>query len=314
MRRRQRSFDSSVALRWIARPRKLRGDLGPSTRSSRFAHTNVLARWSIAIADPRVRWISELAPVRHYGALLGVIAEIWPKGWIRQERLRSLLEVLFGSFLRTERAVGYLESLDPRFRDAAIEALAESPAPQVAAALAFAALRDVGTETYFEWQPFLEPGLGWGVFDPSDAAADLATALCSTHVTAAILSTRLSNVSTYVDDPHWCLRVAAELGLDAVRIAAAKHPVYNVEIDADGLIDLLNDPRSVALLRAGLIYRTGSGIRLRAGSDVIAVATGKLLFGRVQGRTVSSAQPITDSILDGLVDGRRVVQCAIAAG
>jgi len=73
---------------------------------------NVLHRWALAVADPRVRWLSELAPVRHFEYLLAALAQIWVQpDWIPEHRLTRLLETLLGAFVQTERAPGYLASL-----------------------------------------------------------------------------------------------------------------------------------------------------------------------------------------------------------
>lgn len=208
---------------------------------------NVLARWSSAVSDPRVRWVSEFAPVRHYSALLARIGEIWPQGWIRHQRLRTLLTILFGAFIGTDRTVGFLGSLDEVDRARAMEVLASTQAPAVGAALASVALRGAGTDAYFEWQVFLGRAIAWGVFDPSEAAAALARALGGGHLDANDLQVGFETIMRYDDDAHWCPRVADELGLPVVRIRRVNHPEYSVEVDADGISDLLGDPRAPAL-------------------------------------------------------------------
>jgi hypothetical protein len=75
---------------------------------------NVLARWCQAVGDSRLRWIDPLAPVINYTELLGALAECWAgkyfqaNGAVRVDRIATLLGILFTSFIRGERTVGYL--------------------------------------------------------------------------------------------------------------------------------------------------------------------------------------------------------------
>ena len=84
---------------------------------------NVLVRWALALNDSRVEWFAETAQIRHYAALLGVLAEIWPKGWIAHERLRTILGLLFEAFVLGERSTGYLGAKRESERARPLEAL-----------------------------------------------------------------------------------------------------------------------------------------------------------------------------------------------
>jgi hypothetical protein len=275
---------------------------GPGEPKVGLRAYNVLVRWSLALTDNRVsNWYGETAQVRHYCALLGAIAEIWPQGWIQRDRLGKLLGVLFGAFIKRERSTGYLGGMTEAERAAALAALVETAAPEVAAALAYAVMRDTGTDTFFEWQPFLVPGLAWGVLRPSAAAATLASSLIGSAVTADALSARLDFVTSYTDDDHWCERISAELGTGLVKIGKVAHPLYGVEVSAQGLGNVLADPRAVALARAALSYRRGSGVRLRADGAIVAVALGRPIYAAVSGREFSSIEPINADKLEALV-------------
>jgi hypothetical protein len=275
---------------------------GPGEPKVGLRAYNVLVRWSLALTDNRVsRRYGETAQVRHYSALLSAIAEIWPQGWIKRDRLVKLLGVLFGAFIRRERATGYLGGMTEDERAPALAALAETPAPEVAAALAYAALRDAGTDAFFEWQPFLIPGVAWGVFRPSAAAASLASSLVGSAVTEDALSARLDFVASYTDDDHWCERISALLGTGHVKIDRVAHPLYGVEVSAQGLGNVLTDPRAVALARAALSYRRGAGVRLRADGAIVAIALGRPIFAAVSGREFSSIEPVNADKLEALV-------------
>src|SRR5205085_11672321 len=57
---------------------------------------------------PRLRWIDPLAPVRNYAALLTALAECWECKYLPRERTALLLQILFGSFIRSEWSAGYM--------------------------------------------------------------------------------------------------------------------------------------------------------------------------------------------------------------
>jgi hypothetical protein len=162
-------------------------------------------------------------------------------------------------------------------------------------------LRDAGTDAFFEWQPFLIPGVAWGVFRPSAAAASLASSLVGSAVTEDALSARLDFVASYTDDDHWCERISALLGTGHVKIDRVAHPLYGVEVSAQGLGNVLTDPRAVALARAALSYRRGAGVRLRADGAIVAIALGRPIFAAVSGREFSSIEPVNADKLEALV-------------
>jgi hypothetical protein len=120
-------------------------------------------------------------------------------------------------------------------------------------------------------------------------------------VTADALSARLDFVTSYTDDDHWCERISAELGTGLVKIGKVAHPLYGVEVSAQGLGNVLADPRAVALVRAALSYRRGSGVRLRADGAIVAVALGRPIYAAVSGREFSSIEPINADKLEALV-------------
>ena len=135
--------------------------------------TNVLRRWSRALADPRLRWLSELAPVRNYLALLMATGALWQEEVLDQARAATVLEDLFGSFVRRERTEGYLAALDDNARQQALAALPDE-AGELAAALLYCALRPEAPwgGYIFDWQPFVIAGLEWGVFSPGQRTLD----------------------------------------------------------------------------------------------------------------------------------------------
>jgi hypothetical protein len=262
---------------------------------------NVLHRWSLAVADPRVRWLSDLAPVRHFEHLVGALAQIWVQpDWLAEHRLRSLLQTLLGTFIRTERAPGYLASLPDDERATALAALADGPAPAYAAGLAYLALRSEQPASFFDWQPFLTPGLEWNVYAPDDRSSELVGNASALRPTAAQIQERLVAVSSYIDDEHWCQRRAEQLGFADVRISRSGNPLYPVDLQVKGANGLLEDPRLVSLVRDALAYRSEQGIRLRAGSDILTLSLGRPMYGLVGGADVETLDRVDSDSLGQL--------------
>lgn len=273
----------------------------PSQRLAVRAY-NVLHRWSLAVADPRIRWLSESAPLVHYIGLLGALLRIWQqREWIPEHRLAKIAKTLFGAFIRTERTTGYLEALGEAERVEFLAQIRTSAAPQVAAAIAFAALRSATPDEFFEWQPFLTRGLEWDVFAPGDETGALVASLVGLKPTSEAVTTRLEMIADYTDDEHWCRRQREELGFSELLLSEFNNPNYPLEIRLDAEIDLRADPRVVALAIEALAYADVPGVRLRSGSDVLAVGLDKPVYGFVRGSEVDSAAPITAALLDELI-------------
>lgn len=263
---------------------------------------NVLHRWSLAVADPRVRWLSDLAPVRHYELLLAAFTQIWvqQEAWIPEHRMAKLLETLLGTFVRTDRAAGYLARLADEDRAQALAALASGPGPGLAAGLIYLALRNAAPATFFDWQPFLVPGLDWGVVVATPASAGLVASASTLNPSAAQIQKRLDQIARYIDDEHWCARRADELGLQRITLSPSDNPFYPLRVQAAGAGHLLTDPRIATLVREVLAYRRETGLRLTSGNDVLAIAVGLPMYGRVGGREIATNDPITIEALSEL--------------
>ncbi len=260
---------------------------------------NLLDRWSRAIGDPRLAWINPLAPVRNYAALVGAVGECWKGGYLPADRATRLAETLFGTFIRTEGAPGYLAALTDVQRAEALKAL-RPEARSVAAAVAYAALVPIwqgqssAREQVFTWQPFVVPGREWGVFAGDEAAARLAGVFVGKAVPVEDVANRLEWAACYIDDPHWCLAVQRELGLRKVSIRAdQQHPLYDITIEVQGVADSLGDARLVALMQRALDYRHGRGIVLRLPDGRLSVHLGDLAYARFGPRDFAAKEPIT---------------------
>jgi hypothetical protein len=290
----------------------------PSQRLAARAY-NVLRRWCLAVADPRIRWLSEHAPVRHYVALLGALVRVWQqRDWLPEHRLAALANTLFGAFIRTDRTSGYIETLSDAEREEVLVELRNTAAAQHAAALAFAALHRAGTDEFFEWQPFLTRGVALGIFVPGAETGSLIASMVDARPTPQEVKDRLSVVTAYTDDEHWARRQCAELGFKEVELRDLDNPNYPLEIMVEGGVDLLLDPRVVALAREALAYESARGVRVRSGSDLLAVALDKPVYGIAGGREVESRDPVSDSTLarmigDGVAFGAIVGKYAQSA-
>ena len=278
------------------------------TQRLRVRAYNVLWRWSSAVADPRVRWFGELAPVRHYLGLLGALARIWPQAhmpndedrWLTADQLGRLTSNLFGAFIRPANGHGYLAGLDAEQRRAAVELLGQHGAPETAAALAFCALHGANPDSFFAWQPYLVPGRGWGVIHVDKRAAGLASACLGKKVTETDLADRLRLVATYMDDAHWCAQAATTWGYPAVALRDAGNPNIPLELDVPAAEHLLQDSRLPGLTRACLAYTKAVGLRVRVGADVLVVKPGTTLIARVGRHTQESTALVTVELLEEL--------------
>jgi hypothetical protein len=166
--------------------------------------------------------------------------------------------------------------------------------------LAFVALRSAQPSTYFAWQPFLIPGLEWGVFEPTARSVELVPVLSNFAPSESQITERLRWVASYTDDEHWCAQQAAELGLERLQLTRINSPHYPWDLIISGEVELLRDPRVVSLVRQAMAYKRAQGLRIRSGHDLITVASGRPLYGQVNHREIDSDAVIRPLLLDRL--------------
>ncbi|MFN8111874.1 MAG: hypothetical protein U0R51_01610 [Solirubrobacterales bacterium] len=230
---------------------------------------NVLKRWSVALADPRLFWISPTAGARNYIALLSALAECWRMNYLPEERVRDLVEALMASFIRGERSRGYLWLMDDDDRSKAVSAVNED-AREVADALVYAVFRDttVGHPYIFDWQAFLAPALDLGLLRCGDRVPALVADLCGHKCTCEEVEARLKEVATYVNDERWCDRMRKSLELEALSLHVGhfRDATFLIRVAED--IDLLRDARMPRLAREALEYRSAeSTVIVEAGRN-----------------------------------------------
>jgi len=244
---------------------------------------NVLSRWCGALADPRFIWIERTAPVRNYAALLGALARCWEEAFLPTPKILALLQTLFEGFIRSERAPGYLGTLDDDDRKAALDRLPDE-ARAVGAALCYAVLREQADwgASVFTFQPFLVTGLELDVFSVNDSVPDLVKRLVGEVVEASTIDARLRWAATYLDDPHWCRKQEQDLNIPHVGLT---HDGFNhrfgITLAVDG--SSLDDPRLVSLARQALAYRRVEGAVIDVGTARISVHLGDPVFALVKG-------------------------------
>jgi hypothetical protein len=255
------------------------------TQRLRVRLLRVLQRWSLALADPRFMWIDPTAPVRNYAALLVADAECWEQEHLPEERIMLLLGSLFGSFIRTERSLGYLVSLSEEDRQRSLARLS-GEARALGAALVYCALRPNANwrDYLFEWQPALIAGLELGVFDVTSETRDVVQRLIGKPVTDEEIRDRLRWAATYLDDEHWAAKQEHDLGFDRVRLTAKgfdRRFGITLEVLGDGTS--LDEPRLVSLVRQALAYRKTDGAVIEVGEETrLSVKLGEPVWARIE--------------------------------
>ena len=274
---------------------------------------NVLERWSAAVADPRLTWVSPLAPVANFAALAGALRECWTKGYLPQHRTIALVGVLLGAFVRGERRPGFLANLDDVERDRVTQALAVSAAPGVAAGLAYSGLRETQKDLFaylFAWQPAISSGLSLGALRPDDVASECATELIGLKTSAETVEARLRWAATYLDDSHWSAAVERELGLAGVKLTTDNYARdFGAVLSVGPEVDLLRDRRIVEVVRRALDYRKTGGCVVQAGADRLSIRVGDRLFARISDAVIESEDRISAELLASMAaDGASFLQ------
>ena len=277
-------------------------DWEPSRRTLTSA-LNALKRWALALNDPRVRWlVADYAPIDHYERLVGTIWQIWVQGpsWPEARptlsgRLAALVRTLFDAFVGVDH--GYLATLSEEERGRALELLGTGRMPEIAAALAYAALSKASAADFFAWQPSLVPALELGVLAPSPATTDLVEQVLGTRPTLEAVAARLRLVATYTDNAHWSADVAASIGFGTVQVMPSGHHSFALGVAVEPGVDLVFDRRIVRLLRRALEYKNARSVRLTSGPNVLSAALNGSVNAGVGGRTYASLTPLTAAVL-----------------
>jgi hypothetical protein len=266
---------------------------------------NLLERWSVALADPRLQWISPLTPVGNFAALLGAIRECWTHDYLPQHRLVGLVGVLLGAFIRGERRAGFLSRLSEEERAEAIEVLRASSAPSLAGALAYASVRSAQRDlmTYlFSWQPALLLGLEWQVLRFDDDAIAFGEELSLPDAAADAMSARVTWASAYMDDARWGTVMSAETGLAVVLTVKGFATKFGATLSVGPSVALLDDPRIVEVVRRALGYRHTEACVVESGPDRLSVRIDDVLAARIGPTIVESDDVLSPERLNALAE------------
>ena len=213
-----------------------------------------------------------------------------------------MFEDLFGSFIRRERAPGFLSSLDSEERQQALDLLPVE-ATALASAVAYSVLRPHGPwhAHVFTWQPFIVMGIEDGVFAAGTGAAEVVERLTGELPTADEIDERLLWAAGYINDERWAARIRKELGFEHVLIAhRGFNAAYPVHLTVVGSNDPLRDPQMLSAARQALRYRRSDGITVEAGETRMSLKLGGPAAARVEGRALKSAGPVDMDDLRGV--------------
>jgi HKD family nuclease len=265
---------------------------------------NVLTRWARALDDPRMNWIQPFSSVRNFQALLYALAELWELEALPQPKLKLATGLIFGSFVRSDEADGYVFQISGDERKDAVARISPE-ARAVATVLAYLGLRP-GSEwedNIFEWQAWLRPCLEEGILGVTNEAAQLASRLLDAQVTVHALNDRLKWAQDFIDDPRWCLKMERVCGLRAVRFSRERF-AFELVLEVEARHHLVDDPGVVRLIRNALDFRRADGIVIMSGPERVSVRLGERAAARLHNREVLETQePVTESVLALLEEG-----------
>jgi hypothetical protein len=261
---------------------------------------NVLQRWCGALNDPRFIWIDRYAPVRNYSALLLGLVECCEQEFLTRDRLTRLVEILFTSFVASERAPGYLLGLSDDDRGQALGRLPRE-ARLLGGALCYCLLRSEAawSEVVFRLQPFLKSALTLGVVEVGKETPALVKRLVGEQRSEAAISDRLRFASTYTDNLHWCQQQEHELGFTDVRLSDEPGaPKYAIRLEVDGAT--LAEAALVSLVRQALDYRKARGVAIKLPDARLSVYLGDPVYAIKNGATYASREPVDAGRLQSL--------------
>lgn len=277
-----------------------------TTQRLRVRLMNVLSRWARALADPRMNWLQPFSSVRNFQALLYALAELWELEALPQPKLQLATDLIFGNFVRSEDADGYLLQISSEERREAVARLTPE-ARTVATALAYLCVRPKSKweDNIFEWQAWLRPCLEEGILVAAMEAAQLASRVGGEQVSVRDLGERLQWARDYIDDPRWCLKMKRTCGLGVVRFSREKF-AYELALEVEAQHDLVDEPGVVRLIRNALDFRRADGIVIMSGPERVSVRLGEQCFARLRGgEMLETQEPFTEAAL-ALLEERRL--------
>ncbi len=277
---------------------------------------NLLRRWADTQADPRLAWVEPLAPAGNFATIVGAFAELNLTSAQTPDRLELTEQDLddlwlrwLGGFAGGGTRPGWLNQVDQEVRTKATQRLPQW-LPEAAAALCWLTVQPGPRrrERFVEAQPVIIAAFDHDLVDPTDETARYLSAITGRAITRAEVDEQLLSVIAFIDDDLWCVRTAAELGLDDLTLEAPPGAAaIQVRLGVRGIADPLLDPRLPRLLAAVRQYRRCHGVAVYAtdSSWRLSLTEGEtiaVLPGLGQA-VVESIEPTSDHLLDQLNAG-----------
>jgi HKD family nuclease len=260
---------------------------------------NVLTRWARALTDPRMNWLQPYSSVRNFQVLLYAIAELWELDALPESKLIKATELLFGSFVRSEEASGYLFSISEDERAEALTRLSPE-AGDLAAALIYLGLRPKSNWQghIFDWQVWLTPLLEAGAIRATSKGARLVSRIGGERIRTLDLAERINWASSYIDDERWCKRMRSICSLTTVRFSNAQFAYAELVLEVEAEGDLIDHPGIVRLIRSALDFRGVNGLVIMDGPQRVAVRLGDRGVVRLQSHDVlETREDLTKEVL-----------------
>lgn len=287
---------------------------------------NVLRRWASAQNDPRLVWIDPLAPAGNFVMIVDLLAILRlyraddPNSVeLNEADLDDLWLRWLRPFAGTGEGDGWLDHLDDAERAAVIAQISPNTR-EIVAALCWLLVRPGHgqRERVVACQQVLDSAFGHGLVDPTDHTESYLTAIMGVPVPKPSIDEALIIAMEFIDDPLWCDRARAHLGLEKLSLEASPGGGgAQVRVNVAGILDPLTDPRVPRLVAAVRSYRHCDGVAVYSTDHRwrLVLSTGDTIAYRpASGEHVESTEPMTDGVLESVADEGIILRDLFAHG
>jgi hypothetical protein len=232
------------------------------TARLRVRTRNVLRRWAAAQTDPRLLWVSPLAPLGNLEAVASVFANLYLRATgdtsseLEESDMDDLWARWFIPFVHSEGGGGWLNHAGLSGDD--LTQHLSTDFVDLCSALCWLAIRpgSMRRERRIHWKPALSAALDLGLISDGEEVAEYVSIITNHEVSASQLSEDFLETIDFMDDQLWCDSTAESLGLgllDLEQGSAESSPLTRVTVG--GMSDPLHDPRLVRLVLEVQAYR-----------------------------------------------------------